>query len=191
MAGVKYNVTSAQPLHEYWRADTVFKNSVGSKLDTSRLAIGSYLQIATPLYVEKETNKAYPVINVKVLGEVTAEATEVKVAKGSLVYAGMVLGDGKAGAKVTSIERGNDFDTLKLDKAGLTAKVGDILFEAKSDTGKAPKYIANRLNCSLTKVEEGATVTTVAQAYEVNEEVITTPISDKDKEGLTSRFLFK
>lgn len=190
MAGVKYNVTSAQPLHEYWRVETLFRCSVGSKLDTSRLTNGSFLQVATPLFVDKKSNIAYPVINVKVMEAVTAEATEIKIHKGSLAFNGMTLGDGKAGALVSMITRGADFDTLTLDKAGITAKVGDILFEASKADGKAPKYVANRLNYALTEVKDGATITAVAQAYEVNEEVITTPISDKDKEGLTSRFLF-
>ena len=103
----------------------------------------------------------------------------------------MHLGNGTAGATVSSIDTGNAvYDELTMSAAGLTPDVGDILFEAAAADGTTPKATANFLNYAVTKAEAGATVTAIAQAYEVQESKLYAPISAKDKETLTSRFLF-
>ena len=143
----------------------------------------------TPLYVNLTTRKASAVKNVKVVEKVTT-GTKIKIAKGSLAYKGMHLGDGTNGATVSSISTTNaDYDELTMS-AALAAEAGTVLFEAAAADGTAPKATANFLNYAVTKVEPGATVTAIGQAYEVRESKLYVPISDKDKETLTSRFLF-
>ena len=46
------------------------------------------------------------------------------------------------------------------------------------------------LNYAWTKVEDGATITAVGQAYEIRPTRLIVPISDKDKESLGDRFMF-
>lgn len=65
-----------------------------------------------------------------------------------------------------------------------------MLFEASSAAGKTPKAMAMALNYAWTKVEDGATITAVGQAYEIRPTRLIVPISDKDKESLGDRFMF-
>ncbi|MEG2371122.1 MAG: hypothetical protein RSB23_08180, partial [Alistipes sp.] len=71
-----------------------------------------------------------------------------------------------------------------------TASVGDVLFEASAAGGTTPKNKANFLNYARVKVEAGATVTAIGQAFEIKESKLSTPISEKDKVSLGDRFMF-
>ena len=143
----------------------------------------------TPLHVDLKTRKASAVKNVKVVEKVTT-GTKIKIAKGSLAYKGMHLGDGTSGATVSSINTNNEkYDELTMSEA-LAAEADAVLFEAVAADGTTPKATANFLNYAVTKVEPGATVTAIGRAYEVRESKLYVPISEKDKESLTSRFLF-
>lgn len=128
--------------------------------------------------------------NVKVV-ETVSSGAKIKIAKGSLAYKGMHLGDGAAGATVSSINTSNaSYDELTMSAANLMPEAGDVLFEAAAADGTAPKTTANFLNYAVTKVEPGATVTAIGQAYEVRESKLYVPISAKDKETLTSPIHF-
>ena len=176
-------------LKELCRFDTVYRLSGGFNFEDANIPEGTLLMPLTPLYVNLTTRKASAVKNVKVVEKVTT-GTKIKIAKGSLAYKGMHLGDGTNGATVSSISTTNaDYDELTMS-AALAAEAGTVLFEAAAADGTAPKATANFLNYAVTKVEPGATVTAIGQAYEVRESKLYVPISDKDKETLTSRFLF-
>lgn len=189
-AGFKYDLNPMDILKELCRFDTVYRLSGGFNFEDANVPEGTMLMPLTPLYVDLTTRKASVVKNVKVVEKVTS-GTKIKIAKGSFVYKGMHLGNGTAGATVSSINTGNAvYDELTMSAAGLTPDVGDILFEAAAADGTTPKATANFLNYAVTKAEAGATVTAIAQAYEVQESKLYAPISAKDKETLTSRFLF-
>lgn len=188
-AGFKYDLTPGDVLKELCRFDTVYRLSGGFNFEDANIPEGTLLMPLTPLYVNLTTRKASAVKNVKVVEKVTT-STKIKIAKGSLAYKGMHLGDGTNGATVSSISTTNaDYDELTMS-AALAAEAGTVLFEAAAADGTAPKATANFLNYAVTKVEPGATVTAIGQAYEVRESKLYVPISDKDKETLTSRFLF-
>ena len=188
-AGFKYDLTPGDVLKELCRFDTVYRLSGGFNFEDANIPEGTLLMPLTPLYVNLTTRKASAVKNVKVVEKVTT-GTKIKIAKGSLAYKGMHLGDGTNGATVSSISTTNaDYDELTMS-AALAAEAGTVLFEAAAADGTAPKATANFLNYAVTKVEPGATVTAIGQAYEVRESKLYVPISDKDKEPLTSRFLF-
>ena len=188
-AGFKYDLTPGDVLKELCRFDTVYRLSGGFNFEDANIPEGTLLMPLTPLYVNLTTRKASAVKNVKVVEKVTT-STKIKIAKGSLAYKGMHLGDGTNGATVSSISTTNaDYDELTMS-AALAAEAGTVLFEAATADGTAPKVTANFLNYAVTKVEPGATVTAIGQAYEVRESKLYVPISDKDKETLTSRFLF-
>lgn len=188
-AGFKYDLTPGDVLKELCRFDTVYRLSGGFNFEDANIPEGTLLMPLTPLYVNLTTRKASAVKNVKVVEKVTT-GTKIKIAKGSLAYKGMHLGDGTNGATVSSISTTNvDYDELTMS-AALAAEAGTVLFEAAAADGTAPKATANFLNYAVTKVEPGATVTAIGQAYEVRESKLYVPISDKDKETLTSRFLF-
>ena len=148
----------------------------------------------TPVAVDLKARMAKVVKNVKVLEEVAAEATTVKIAKKSLAYVGMLLGTGAKGAKVTAIDTSNSaFDTLPLEAAfGAKIAANTVPFEASAAGGTTPKNTANFVIYEETKVEEGIVlVALIMQAFEIQESKLTLPISEKDKIGLTSRFQFE
>lgn len=188
-AGFKYDLNSMDVLKELCRFDTVYRLSGGFNFEDANVPAGTKLMPLAPLYVDFKTRKAVAVKNVKVLEKVTT-GTKIKIAKGSLAYVGMHLGDGTNGATVSSISTSNaNYDELTMS-AALAAEKDAILFEASTVAGTTPKKTANFLNYAVTKAESGATVTVIAQAYEVQESKLYVPISAKDKETLTSRFLF-
>lgn len=191
--GIKYDLKPKDELPELCRFDTIFRRSGGYNLVVDNLKRTGLrrLPVLAPLQIDEATRKAYPVLNVRVIEKVEATDKEIKVAKGSPVYIGMLLGSGKAGAKVVGIEHKEMYDILSIEKEGITATKDSILFEASAEGGTAPKYTANHLNYASTLIEVGATVTAIARAYEVEENKLSIPLTQKDKEGLTSRFLFK
>lgn len=188
-AGFKYDLNPMDVLREVCRFDTVRRLSGGVNFEDENIPEGTQLMPLTPLHVDLKTRKAVAVKNVKVLEKVTT-GTKIKIAKGSLAYKGMHLGDGTNGATVSSINTSNaNYDELTMS-AALAAEAGTVLFEAASVAGTEPKATANFLNYAVTKVVPGATVTPIYQAFEVQESKLYAPISEKDKETLTSRFLF-
>ncbi|MEG2495649.1 MAG: head fiber protein, partial [Mucinivorans sp.] len=137
------------------------------------------------------TRKAKAVKNVRVAEALIATDTTLKIAKGSLAYVGMFLGDGSKGATVSAIDKANaNYDVLTISALGATASVGDVLFEASAAGGTTPRNKANFLNYARVKVEAGATVTAIGQAFEIKEPKLATPISEKDKASLGDRFMF-
>lgn len=189
--GIKYDLKPKDELPELCRFDTVFRRSGGYNLVVDNLLRTGLKRLPVLAPLQIEGRKAYPVLNIRVVEKVDASAKEIKVAKGSPVYIGMLLGTGKAGAKVTAIEHKEMYDILSIEKEGITAEKDSILFESSAEGGTKPKYVANHLNYASTLIELGATVTAIAQAYEVEESKLSIPLTQKDKEGLTSRFLFK
>lgn len=189
-AGFKYDLNPMDVLKELCRFDTVYRLSGGFNFEDENVPEGTMLMPLAPLHVDFATRKATAVKNVKVIEKVSS-GTKIKIAKGSLVYKGMHLGDGTAGATVSSINASNAaYDELTMSAAALTPEAGAVLFEAKAADGTEPKATANFLNYAVTKVEPGATVTAIGRAYEVQESKLYLPISAQDKETLTSRFLF-
>lgn len=188
-AGLHYDLNPMDVLKELCRFDTVYRLSGGFNFEDANVPNGTMLMPLTPLHVDLKTRKASAVKNVKVVEKV-ATGTKIKIAKGSLAYKGMHLGDGTSCATVSSISTNNEkYDELTMS-AALTAEADAVLFEAVAADGTTPKATANFLNYAVTKVEPGATVTAIGRAYEVRESKLYVPISEKDKESLTSRFLF-
>lgn len=188
-AGFHYDLNPMDVLRELCRFDTVYRLSGGFNFEDENVPNGTLLMPLTPLHVDLTTRKAVAVKNVKVLEKVTT-GTKIKIAKGSLAYKGMHLGDGTNGATVSNINTTNaKYDELTMS-AALAADAGAVLFEAAAADGTTPKVTANFLNYAVTKVEVGATVTAIGRAYEVQESKLYVPISAQDKETLTARFLF-
>ena len=191
-AGIKYEIDASLQPEEFCNVKTIFRLAGGFNLDLTSLAEGGFLPPMTPLYVNFVTRKATAVKNVKVTENATATATTIKIAKGSLAYIGMILGTGTKGATVTAIDKSNaTFDILTLAATfGEAVSSGAVLFEASAAGGTTVKNKANYLNYARTKIEAGATVTAVGQAYEIRESKLITPVSEKDKENLGCRFMF-
>lgn len=193
-AGFKYNLTPELEMEEICDVQTLHHKRGPYKLDTTGLAIGSTLPRFTPVAVDLKKRTAVVVKNVKVLEDAAGTATTIKVAKNSLVTAGMTLGTGTKGAKIASIDKTHaDYDVITVAAAfGEAVKAGQVLFEASADGGTKPKNVANFVIYETTKVEEGIVlVAVIMQAFEIQEEKLTLPFSDKDKEALTSRFQFE
>lgn len=192
-AGFKYDLNPIEKvMPEMCRFETVYRLSGGFNLDITNLNGVSAIPPLTPLVVDFVNRKAVAVINVEVAEDITAGATSLKVKKGSIAHNGIHLGNGSNGGTVTAIDRANeDYDVITLAEGStLVASKGAVLFEATAAGGKTAKATANFLNYAWTKVEAGATVTAIGQAYEIRPSKLLAPISEKDKATLGDRFMF-
>lgn len=189
MAKIKYEKNVYIPLEELYRIETGVRISGGFNLSTAGLPAGSYVPPCAPISVDKTTRTATLLRRVRVLETGTGET--LKVSKHALLTAGVFLSNGTTTLTIDSIDTSDDvFDliTAKASTTGFTQ--GTILFEAVDNSSNAPKGKASFLTYAPTKVEEGATLTALAQAYEVEEDKLYIPVTKEDKTELTSRFLF-
>lgn len=177
---------------ELARFETAYRISGGFNLEDADIPDGTVIPQLAPLAVDFATRKATVVKNVKLVAAISATDTDIKVAKGSLIKANAFIGDGSKGAQISSIDTTHsDYDVLTTGAAfGAAKKVGDVLFQASAVGGTTPKASANALNYASVKKEAGATVTALGSIYEIQESKLYLPISAKDKESLTSRFMF-
>lgn len=192
-AGFKFNLNPIEGvMPEMCRFETVYRLSGGFNLDIVNLGGIAAIPPLTPIAVDFKTRKAVAVINATVAESISAGATSLKVKKGSLVRVGMHLGNGSNGGTVTAVDKSNEaYDVVTLaEGATLVANEDAVLFETTATGGKSPKATANFLNYAWTKVEEGATVTAIGQAFEIRPSKLLAPISEKDKETLGHRFMF-
>lgn len=191
-AGFKYSLNPGANELELARFETAYRISGGFNLEDSDIPDGTIIPQLAPLAVDFSTRKATVVKNVKIVAAITATDTDIKVAKGSLIKANAFIGDGSKGAQISSIDTSHaDYDVLTTAVAfGSAKKVGDVLFQATAVGGTTAKTTANALNYASVKKEAGATVTALGSIYEIQESKLYLPISAKDKESLTSRFMF-
>ena len=192
-AGCKYDLNPIEKtMPELCRFETVYRLSGGFNLDITNLAGVEVVPPLAPVVVDFVTRKAVAVINVEVAEQISAGATSLKVKKGSLAHAGIHLGNGSNGGTVEAIDKSNaDYDVITLASGStLAANAGVVLFEATAAAGKTPKATANALNYAWVKVENGATITAVGQAYEIRPSKLIAPISEKDMASLGARFMF-
>lgn len=193
-AGFHYDVNPSAVQEEICDVRTLHHKAGPYKLVDESLTKGMVLPRFTPVQADLSNRTCVVVKNVKVLEDADAEATEIKVAKDSLVVVGMVLGTGKKGATVSAIDKTESaYDKITLAAAfGEKVTAGQVLFEASAAGGTKPKNTANFVIYEQTRIDDGITlVALIMQAYEIQEEKLTLPFSDADKEGLTSRFQFE
>lgn len=190
-AGLKYDLDPRPYYPEFCRFETVYRLTGGFNLVTDNLEQGARIPPLAPLSIDFATRKATVVKNARVTADAASADTTIRIAKGSLAYAGMIVGTGSAGATVSSIDKSNpDYDVITLSAAlGAVAK-GKVLFEASAAGGTAVKNKANFLNYAWTKVEPGATVDGVGKAFEIKEAKLIAPIADKDKDTLKGFYIF-
>ena len=186
MAGFKYNLPPKEEQEERYDVSTGLRRRGNYILDVAGLAVGSYVPSFTPIAADLKAKTAKIVVNVLVKEDVAASATKVKIAKGSYVVMGTILGNGTKGATVTAIDKSHvEYDELTIDAAMGALKTGDVLFEAKAADGKEPKNVANSALYETHKVADGInSVALLHRAFEIEPEKLVTPFSDKDKANL-------
>lgn len=195
-AGTKYDLIPQYEPREFYRVETGKRKLGPWKLDITGLVVGSYLPVFTPVQADQVTHLIVPVRNVRVVEKYTtgAAALSIKIAKKSLAYAGMFLGNGSQGAEVASIDKSNEnYDTVTLKAAfGADIEKGTVLFEATTVDGTKKKHTANFVLYDTKKVEDAGPVlcTLLMRAFEIKESKLPLPIHELDKVGLTSRFQF-
>lgn len=191
-AGFKYDYVPPVELEERYDTQTGIRRRGPFKLDMSNLTEGSYLPSFIPVYANLKTKFAYPVRNVKVI-EAYASGTAIKIAKNSLAYVGMFIGNGSKGAKVTTIDKSNKtYDVLTTEAAFGEAIAKDaVLFEADAVDGAKQKYVANSALYERTKVESGIVLVALLRtAAEIEPDKLVVPFSENDKENLKGWFEF-
>ena len=128
-AGVKYSLTPLAVEPENCRIETIVRGTGGFNLSLTNLTVGEFLPPLAPLAINLTTRSAVAVKNVKVYENALANATAIKVVKGSLAYTGMFLGNGSNAAEVTAVDKTNAlYDALTIT-LGAAVTAGDILME--------------------------------------------------------------
>ena len=186
MAGFKYNLPPKEEQEERYDVSTGLRRRGNYVLDVSGLAVGSYVPSFTPIAADLKAKTAKIVVNVLVKENVGATDTKVKIAKGSYVVMGTILGNGTKGATVNAIDKSKaEYDELTLSAAMGALKTGDVLFEAKAADGTTPKNVANSALYETHKVADGINCVALLQrAFEIEPEKLVTPFSAKDKANL-------
>lgn len=186
MAGFKYNLPPKEEQEERYDVSTGLRRRGNYVLDVAGLAVGSYVPSFTPIAADLKAKTAKIVVNILVKENVGATDTKVKIAKGSFVVMGTILGNGTKGATITAIDKSKaEYDELTIDAAMGALKTGDVLFEAKAADGKEPKNVANSALYETHKVADGINCVALLQrAFEIEPEKLATPFSAKDKANL-------
>lgn len=186
MAGFKYNLPSKEEQEERYDVSTGLRRRGNYVLDVAGLTVGSYVPSFTPIAADLKAKTAKIVVNVLVKENVGATDTKVKIAKGSYVVMGTILGNGTKGATVNAIDKSKaEYDELTLSAAMGALKSGDVLFEAKAADGTTPKNVANSALYETHKVADGINCVALLQrAFEIEPEKLVTPFSAKDKANL-------
>lgn len=188
-AGFKYDLKGQEVERELCNQKTIYRLAGGFNLVDEDIPEGVFIPHLAPLSVDFQTKQAKVAKAVKAVADINA--TTLKVQKGSLAKVGMHLGTGSKGATISAIDKSNGaYDEITLSATITGVKEGDVLFEATAVGGTTQKNKANFLNYARVKNEAGATVTAVGQAYEIQEDKLYLPISEKDKETLGARFMF-
>lgn len=188
-AGFTYDLKPEVEHEERYDISSGIRRRGPYKLDTSNLPAGNYLPSFTPIAADLKTKTATVVRNVKVMEDYTTGETakSIKIAKGSLVYAGMLIGNGSKGAKITVIDKSNAaYDEVTIEAAfGADLTAGAILFEASAVGGTKPKNVANSALYERKKIESGIVlVALLMRAFEIEPEKLALPFSEKDKANL-------
>ena len=183
MAGFKYNLPPKEDQEERYDVSTGIRRRGNYVLDVVGLAVGSYVPSFTPIAADLKAKTAKIVVNVHVKENVGATDTKVKIAKGSYVVMGTILGNGTKGATVNAIDKSKaEYDELTISAAMGALKSGDVLFEAKAADGTTPKNVANSALYETHKVADGInSVALLQRAFEIEPEKLATPFSQKDK----------
>lgn len=186
MAGFKYNLPPKEEQEERYDVSTGLRRRGNYVLDVAGLAVGIYVPSFTPIVADLKAKTAKIVVNVLVKENVGATDTKVKIAKGSYVVMGTILGNGTKGATVNAIDKSKaEYDELTLSAAMGALKTGDVLFEAKAADGTTPKNVANSALYETHKVADGINCVALLQrAFEIEPEKLVTPFSAKDKANL-------
>nr|DAN48127.1 MAG TPA: Head fiber protein [Caudoviricetes sp.] len=186
MAGFKYNLPPKEEQEERYDVSTGLRRRGNYVLDVTGLAVGSYVPSFTPIAADLKAKTAKIVVNILVKENVGATDTKVKIAKGSFVVMGTIIGNGTKGATVNAIDKSKaEYDELTLSAAMGALKSGDVLFEAKAADGTTPKNVANSALYETHKVADGINCVALLQrAFEIEPEKLATPFSQKDKANL-------
>lgn len=124
-----------ETIKEYCKVESIFRRTGGFNLVTTNLSPGAILPPLTPLSLNFATRKATVVKNVKVYENALINATAIKVAKGSLAFVGMYLGNGEKAAQVTAINTTNAAYDLLTITLGAAVTAGQVLFETIAQVG--------------------------------------------------------
>lgn len=189
-AGIHYPSDIFEVERELCNIATIYRLSGGFNLVTTSLDSGSFIPPFAPLSVNFTTRKATVVKNVRVYENAAQAATSIKVVKGSAAYVNMFVGDGTKSAQVTAIDKTNAaYDLLTVTLAAAVT-AGQTLFETADANATTPKNVCNFMNYARVKVEEGASITAVGQAFEIVESKLYLPLCAADKTSLGARFMF-
>lgn len=109
-AGTKYNLIPEKEVQEFYRVESGVRKSGPWKLDITNLVVGSFLPVFTPVQADLVKRTLVPVRNVKVVEAYAngADALSIKIAKKSLAYVGMFIGNGTKGTEVSAIDKSNE-----------------------------------------------------------------------------------
>lgn len=194
-AGFHYDLVPVIEQEEKYDVKTGIRRRGPFVIDTTNLAVDSYVPSFTPIYADLYHHTCQVVRNMKVSADYANgdTALTIQIAKGSLAYVGMFIGNGSNGAQVTAIDNSNSlYDTLTIKAAfGANLSAGDVLFETKTVAGKTQSVVANSALYERVKIETGINnVALLRTAAEIDPIKLTIPFSSNDKANLQGWFQF-
>jgi|WetSurMetagenome_2_1015567.scaffolds.fasta_scaffold393676_2 hypothetical protein len=195
-AGFSYNLVPVIEQEEKYDVQTGIRRRGNFILNvTDNLTVGSYVPSFAPICADLVHHTCQLVNNLQVHAAVAATDTTIQIEKGSFAYVGMNIGNGTNGGTISSIDKSNAlYDVITLAAAfGGTLAVGDVLFEAKTNTGKNQLIIANSALYEREKIEvgiNGISVALLRTAAEIEPTKLSIPFSSNDMTNLQGWFQF-
>lgn len=130
-AGFKYNLTPEVEMEERYDVQTGIRRRGPFVLITTNIPAGTKLPSFAPMKADLKYHKVELVRNFKVAEALAADGTALKVAKGSVPYVGMTIGNGSFVSVVSAIDQSNaNYDALTIAAPGVAIAKDEVLFEA-------------------------------------------------------------
>lgn len=125
-----------------------------------------------------------------VYAEAAAEATSVKIQKGSNIDGACTFSDGSHDIVISAIDKSNaEYDEVTVTALAAKLTAGTTINE-KSAGYAVSEGVANFLNYARERFEKGMSITALGRAFEVVEKELYIPLTAEDKASLSDRFMF-
>lgn len=159
-AGVIYDDNAFEVERELYAVDSGYRSQGGFNLDTENLPAGAHVPVLCPLYIDFVNRKAYVVNNLKVVEAAAANATSIKIQKGSFAKAGKFALSPSFVVTVTKVDTSNEaYDKLTVSNLSQAVPVGSVLYEAELVKLSAKVFANAAAEATSVKIAKGSGIT--------------------------------
>lgn len=158
-AGITYETDAFEVERELYAVESGYRCKGGFNLETEGLSGQTHVPVLCPLRIDHAARKAYVVINVKVVEAAAADATSIKIQKGSFAKVGMiVMLAASVFATISAINTSESaYDELTLAAApGAAIPSGAVLTEAEKVKLSAAVFANAAAAATSVKIVKGS-----------------------------------